>query len=87
MSDFGILTLRGMAANVGAAMECSVIHYARGSSDPASQWHLLALKLADCARDAARGKRYKSSIESDWENLMKQWDYLHSMPETAISHA
>lgn len=55
MTLFDETSLRGMAANIGSALERAYLAYSAGDIAHGQAWDLLAHEMAGCARSAARG--------------------------------
>jgi hypothetical protein len=77
MSDFArILSLRGMAANIGAAYEQAALAWDRADSKTAMEWDKLAGDIVFLLRDHARDNLVEGVVEREYKTIMDKWDKL-----------
>ncbi len=79
MMEFDELSLRGMAANIGAAMERALLAYHAGNVEHGQAWDLLAHEMAFTARTAARrglSVDGKVDVANRLHDLREDWNRL-----------
>jgi len=72
-----LIALRGMAANIGAAMEKAAFAWRERNDGKAMRWEIIAADLTYLLRNVARGTMKDEAITNEHRLIMDQWDTLN----------
>jgi ferric-dicitrate binding protein FerR (iron transport regulator) len=77
MSGFtDVMAVRGMGANIGAAMEKSLLAWYAADEDAAIAWERIAQDLTHLGRGMARETWTQEAINAEHSAIMDRWDAL-----------